>query len=121
MRRRKTHPLDWWAHERVFKWQICQRTVEKTSRLTSPSPTQRIETKRHRVCLEVPDNVIPKEDEEEDGDRDDDDEQYGKRPRPSLLPPRYASPDCKRPKGKRVEENVRSPRFELVRLITLLI
>ncbi|XP_059915621.1 lysine-specific demethylase 4A-like isoform X1 [Gadus macrocephalus] len=58
------------------------------------SPTQRIETKRHRVCLELPDNVIPQEEEEED-----EEDQYGKRPRLSLLPPRYASPDCKRHKG----------------------
>uniref|UniRef100_A0A7N9AXA6 [histone H3]-trimethyl-L-lysine(9) demethylase n=1 Tax=Mastacembelus armatus TaxID=205130 RepID=A0A7N9AXA6_9TELE len=46
------------------------------------SATQRIETKRHRVCLEVPEEVVPKdEDEENEG-------QYGKRPRLSLIPPR---------------------------------
>ncbi|CAL8346000.1 unnamed protein product [Merluccius merluccius] len=60
------------------------------------SPTQRIETKRHRVCLELPDNVIPKEEDEEE---EDDEDKYGKRPRLSLLPPRYASPDCKRHKA----------------------
>ncbi|XP_029929652.1 lysine-specific demethylase 4A-like isoform X2 [Myripristis murdjan] len=56
------------------------------------SPTQRIETKRHRVCLEVPDEVVPKEEDEEE-------EQYGKRPRLSLIPPRAPSQDCRRNKG----------------------
>lgn len=57
------------------------------------STTQRIETKRHRVCLEVPDEVVPKDEDE------DDDEQYGKRPRLSLIPPRTMSQDGKRNKG----------------------
>nr|XP_046264254.1 lysine-specific demethylase 4A isoform X5 [Scatophagus argus]XP_046264255.1 lysine-specific demethylase 4A isoform X5 [Scatophagus argus] len=57
------------------------------------STTQRIETKRHRVCLEVPEEVVPKEEEEEDM------EQYGKRPRLSLIPPRTMSQDGKRNKG----------------------
>uniref|UniRef100_A0A7N6B142 [histone H3]-trimethyl-L-lysine(9) demethylase n=1 Tax=Anabas testudineus TaxID=64144 RepID=A0A7N6B142_ANATE len=51
------------------------------------SATQRIETKRHRVCLEVPDDVVPKDEDEED------EEQYGKRPRLSLIPPRATSQD----------------------------
>uniref|UniRef100_A0A7N8YKK6 [histone H3]-trimethyl-L-lysine(9) demethylase n=1 Tax=Mastacembelus armatus TaxID=205130 RepID=A0A7N8YKK6_9TELE len=56
------------------------------------SATQRIETKRHRVCLEVPEEVVPKdEDEENEG-------QYGKRPRLSLIPPRAMLQDCKRNK-----------------------
>ncbi|XP_029381007.1 lysine-specific demethylase 4A isoform X2 [Echeneis naucrates] len=54
------------------------------------SMTQRIETKRHRVCLEVPEEVVPKDEEEE---------QYGKRPRLSLIPPRIVSQDGKRNKG----------------------
>ncbi|XP_028988867.1 lysine-specific demethylase 4A isoform X2 [Betta splendens] len=53
------------------------------------STTQRIETKRHRVCLEVPEDVVPK----------DDDEQYGKRPRLSLIPPRTLCQDGRRNKG----------------------
>ncbi|KAE8291101.1 Lysine-specific demethylase 4A [Larimichthys crocea] len=57
------------------------------------SATQRIETKRHRVCLEVPKEVVPKDEDEEDV------EQYGKRPRLSLLPPRTMSQDGKRNKG----------------------
>ncbi|XP_073346708.1 lysine-specific demethylase 4A-like isoform X1 [Pagrus major] len=57
------------------------------------STTQRIETKRHRVCLEVPEEVVPKDEDEEDV------EQYGKRPRLSLIPPRVMSQDGKRNKG----------------------
>lgn len=57
------------------------------------STTQRIETKRHRVCLEVPEEVVPKDEDEEDV------EQYGKRPRLSLIPPRTISQDGKRNKG----------------------
>ncbi|XP_042353155.1 lysine-specific demethylase 4A isoform X2 [Plectropomus leopardus] len=57
------------------------------------STTQRIETKRHRVCLEVPEEVVPKDEDEEDM------EQYGKRPRLSLIPPRHTSQDGKRTKG----------------------
>ncbi|CAG5896917.1 lysine-specific demethylase 4A isoform 2-T2 [Menidia menidia] len=53
--------------------------------------TQRIETKRHRVCLEVPEEVVPKE--------EDDAEQYGKRPRLSLIPPRATTQDGRRNKG----------------------
>ncbi|KAF7669830.1 hypothetical protein LDENG_00120120 [Lucifuga dentata] len=56
------------------------------------SPPQRIETKRHRVCLDVPRDVVPKEEDEEV-------QQYGKRPRLSLIPPRTVSQDCKRNKG----------------------
>lgn len=52
---------------------------------------QRIEAKRHRVCLEVPDEVVPKE--------DDDVEHYGKRQRLSLIPHRTAIHDGKRNKG----------------------
>uniref|UniRef100_A0A4W5N4V0 [histone H3]-trimethyl-L-lysine(9) demethylase n=1 Tax=Hucho hucho TaxID=62062 RepID=A0A4W5N4V0_9TELE len=40
------------------------------------SPTQRIGTKRHRVCLDVPDEVVPKDEEEE--------EEYGKKARLGL-------------------------------------
>ncbi|KAF1384154.1 hypothetical protein PFLUV_G00139340 [Perca fluviatilis] len=54
------------------------------------STTQRIETKRHRVCLEVPKEVVPK---------DEDVEQYGKRPRLSLIPPRAILQEGKRNKG----------------------
>ncbi|XP_020500094.2 lysine-specific demethylase 4A isoform X1 [Labrus bergylta] len=57
------------------------------------SPTQRIETKRHRVCLDLPDEVVPKDEDNEDV------EQYGKRPRLSLIPPRTVSQDGKRNKG----------------------
>ncbi|XP_051256569.1 lysine-specific demethylase 4A isoform X3 [Dicentrarchus labrax] len=57
------------------------------------STTQRIETKRHRVCLEVPQEVVPKDEDEEDM------EQYGKRPRLNLIPPRTLSQDGKRNKG----------------------
>uniref|UniRef100_A0A1A7XEP2 [histone H3]-trimethyl-L-lysine(9) demethylase n=1 Tax=Iconisemion striatum TaxID=60296 RepID=A0A1A7XEP2_9TELE len=53
--------------------------------------TQRIETKRHRVCLEVPNEVVRKD--------EDDAEQYCKRPRLSLIPPRSTVPDGKRNKG----------------------
>ncbi|KAM4605341.1 lysine-specific demethylase 4A-like isoform 2-T2 [Polymixia lowei] len=67
----------------------CAEEVERKS------PTQRIETKRHRVCLDVPREVVPKDEEEEE----EEEEQYGKRPRLSLMPPRNASPDCKRNKG----------------------
>lgn len=45
------------------------------------------------MCLEVPDEVVPKDEDEED------DEQYGKRPRLSLIPPRTMSQDGKRNKG----------------------
>ncbi|TWW72745.1 Lysine-specific demethylase 4A [Takifugu flavidus] len=55
------------------------------------STTQRIETKRHRVCLEVPDDVVSKSDEDE--------EHYGKRPRLNLIPPRAPSQDVRRTKG----------------------
>nr|XP_054593227.1 lysine-specific demethylase 4A isoform X2 [Nothobranchius furzeri] len=51
----------------------------------------RIETKRHRVCLEVPREVVPKD--------EDDAEQYCKRPRLSLIPPRSSVPDGRRSKG----------------------
>uniref|UniRef100_UPI0037E96029 lysine-specific demethylase 4A isoform X3 n=1 Tax=Semicossyphus pulcher TaxID=241346 RepID=UPI0037E96029 len=57
------------------------------------SATQRIETKRHRVCLDVPDEVVPKDEDDEDV------ELYGKRPRLSLIPPRTVSQDGKRNKG----------------------
>ncbi|XP_024129746.1 lysine-specific demethylase 4A isoform X2 [Oryzias melastigma] len=53
--------------------------------------TQRIETKRHRVCLEVPSDVALKQ--------EDDPPQYGKRPRLSLIPPRPAVHDGKKNKG----------------------
>ncbi|XP_056149050.1 lysine-specific demethylase 4A [Lampris incognitus] len=66
-----------------------ERCVEEGER---KSPKQRIETKRHRVCLEVPQEVVPKDEEEEE-------KQYGKRPRLSLMPPRTASPECRRNKG----------------------
>ncbi|CAJ1071846.1 lysine-specific demethylase 4A isoform X2 [Xyrichtys novacula] len=57
------------------------------------SATQRIETKRHRVCLDVPDEVVPKEEDDEDMGL------YGKRPRLSLIPPRTVPQDGKRNKG----------------------
>ncbi|XP_060939870.1 lysine-specific demethylase 4A isoform X3 [Limanda limanda] len=57
------------------------------------SMTQRIETKRHRVCLEVPKEVAPKDEDEEEA------EQYGKRPRLNLIPPRTAPQDGRRNKG----------------------
>uniref|UniRef100_A0A7N8WQD6 [histone H3]-trimethyl-L-lysine(9) demethylase n=1 Tax=Mastacembelus armatus TaxID=205130 RepID=A0A7N8WQD6_9TELE len=59
---------------------------------SNSNSSSRIETKRHRVCLEVPEEVVPKdEDEENEG-------QYGKRPRLSLIPPRAMLQDCKRNK-----------------------
>lgn len=58
--------------------------------LSALSTIQRIETKRHRVCLEVPEDVVSKNDEEE--------EHYGKRPRLNLIPPR-PSQDVRRNKG----------------------
>ncbi|XP_055084374.1 lysine-specific demethylase 4A isoform X1 [Periophthalmus magnuspinnatus] len=58
------------------------------------STTQRIETKRHRVCLDVPVEVVPKEE-----NLDEQDQEYGKRPRLSLIPPRNISLDAKRNKG----------------------
>lgn len=42
------------------------------------------------MCLEVPKEVVPK---------DEDVEQYGKRPRLSLIPPRTMSQEGKRNKG----------------------
>lgn len=45
------------------------------------------------MCLEVPEEVVPKDEDE------DDVEQYEKRPRLSLIPPRTASQDGKRTKG----------------------
>ncbi|XP_074544517.1 lysine-specific demethylase 4A isoform X2 [Halichoeres trimaculatus] len=57
--------------------------------------TQRIETKRHRVCLDLPDEVVPKDEDEDEEDMG----QYGKRPRLSLIPPRTVSQDGKRHKG----------------------
>uniref|UniRef100_A0AAQ5XLA9 [histone H3]-trimethyl-L-lysine(9) demethylase n=1 Tax=Amphiprion ocellaris TaxID=80972 RepID=A0AAQ5XLA9_AMPOC len=57
------------------------------------STTQRIETKRHRVYLELPEEVVPKDED------DDVVAQYGKRPRLSLIPPRNTSQDGKRNKG----------------------
>ncbi|XP_069568540.1 lysine-specific demethylase 4A isoform X2 [Brachyistius frenatus] len=57
------------------------------------STKQRIETKRHRVCLEVPDEVVPKDEDEDEA------EKYGKRPRLSLIPPRPNAQDVKRNKG----------------------
>uniref|UniRef100_A0A3P8TAM7 [histone H3]-trimethyl-L-lysine(9) demethylase n=1 Tax=Amphiprion percula TaxID=161767 RepID=A0A3P8TAM7_AMPPE len=57
------------------------------------STTQRIETKRHRVYLELPEEVVPKDED------DDVVAQYGKRPRLSLIPPRTTSQDGKRNKG----------------------
>lgn len=45
------------------------------------------------MCLEVPEEVVPKDEDEEDV------EQYGKRPRLSLIPPRTVSQDGKRNKG----------------------
>ncbi|XP_054622896.1 lysine-specific demethylase 4A-like isoform X2 [Dunckerocampus dactyliophorus] len=58
------------------------------------SPPQRIETKRHRVCLELPEEVVP-EDEDENGEMT----LYAKRPRLNLLPPRTMPQDGKRNKG----------------------
>ncbi|AWP04316.1 putative lysine-specific demethylase 4A-like [Scophthalmus maximus] len=67
--------------------EICGEDGERKS------TTQRIETKRHRVCLEVPEEVVPKDEDDED------EEHYGKRPRLSLIPPRTTSQDGKRNKG----------------------
>ncbi|XP_075877123.1 lysine-specific demethylase 4A isoform X2 [Nelusetta ayraudi] len=61
------------------------------------STTQRIETKRHRVCLEVPEEVVPKN-EDDDGEEEEE-QQYGKRPRLSLIPPRSLLHDGKKNKG----------------------
>nr|XP_061797327.1 lysine-specific demethylase 4A-like [Nerophis lumbriciformis] len=59
------------------------------------SPPQRIETKRHRVCLELPKEVVPKDEDDENGDM----VLYAKRPRLNLLPPRTMPQDGKRNKG----------------------
>ncbi|XP_061549586.1 lysine-specific demethylase 4A isoform X1 [Phycodurus eques] len=56
------------------------------------SPLQRIETKRHRVCLELPEEVVSK-------DTDEEMILYAKRPRLNLLPPRMTPQDGKRNKG----------------------
>ncbi|KAM6948767.1 lysine-specific demethylase 4A [Aplochiton taeniatus] len=56
------------------------------------SPTLRIGTKRHRVCLEVPEDMVPKEEEEEE-------EEFIKRPRLSLLPPRAVTEENRKLKG----------------------
>lgn len=69
------------------------------------STTQRIETKRHRVCLEVPEEVVPKN--EDDEDDEDEEQQYGKRPRLSLIPPRSLLHDGKKNKGNGGESNRR--------------
>ncbi|XP_068604550.1 lysine-specific demethylase 4A-like [Brachionichthys hirsutus] len=58
------------------------------------STTQRIEVKRHRLCLEAPEEVLLKDEEEEETVA-----VYGKRPRLSLMPPRSTSQDGKRNKG----------------------
>ncbi|KAK6310452.1 hypothetical protein J4Q44_G00185070 [Coregonus suidteri] len=50
------------------------------------SPTQRIGTKRHRVCLDVPDEVVPKDEEE--------DEEYGKKARLGLSTQGTGAEDC---------------------------
>uniref|UniRef100_A0AAZ3RG87 [histone H3]-trimethyl-L-lysine(9) demethylase n=1 Tax=Oncorhynchus tshawytscha TaxID=74940 RepID=A0AAZ3RG87_ONCTS len=49
------------------------------------SPTQRIGTKRHRVCLDVPDEVVPKDEEEE----------YGKKARLGLTTQVTGAEECK--------------------------
>uniref|UniRef100_A0A8C7ID06 [histone H3]-trimethyl-L-lysine(9) demethylase n=1 Tax=Oncorhynchus kisutch TaxID=8019 RepID=A0A8C7ID06_ONCKI len=49
------------------------------------SPTQRIGTKRHRVCLDVPDEVVPKDEEEE----------YGKKARLGLTTQGTGAEECK--------------------------
>ncbi|XP_061775815.1 lysine-specific demethylase 4A isoform X2 [Nerophis ophidion] len=59
------------------------------------SPPQRIETKRHRVCLELPKEVVPKDEDDENGEM----VLYAKRPRLTLLPPRTMPQDGKRNKG----------------------
>uniref|UniRef100_A0A674D738 [histone H3]-trimethyl-L-lysine(9) demethylase n=1 Tax=Salmo trutta TaxID=8032 RepID=A0A674D738_SALTR len=51
------------------------------------SPTQRIGTKRHRVCLDVPDEVVPKDEEEE--------EEYGKKARLGLTTQGTGAEECK--------------------------
>uniref|UniRef100_A0A667YI00 [histone H3]-trimethyl-L-lysine(9) demethylase n=1 Tax=Myripristis murdjan TaxID=586833 RepID=A0A667YI00_9TELE len=81
--------------DRYEQWLLGRDTTPIDHSRPTPEakdPTQRIETKRHRVCLEVPDEVVPKEEDEEE-------EQYGKRPRLSLIPPRAPSQDCRRNKG----------------------
>lgn len=45
------------------------------------------------MCLEVPADVVSKDDDE------DDEERYGKRPRLNLIPPRTMSQDVKKNKG----------------------
>ncbi|KAM8839787.1 lysine-specific demethylase 4A [Synchiropus picturatus] len=66
--------------------EICLEDEERNSM------PQRIETKRHRVCLELPDEVVPKEE-------DDDEVEYGKRPRLNLMPPKNSAQDIRRSKG----------------------
>lgn len=45
------------------------------------------------MCLEVPNEVVPKDEDENDA------KQYGKRPRLSLIPPRTIAQDGRRNKG----------------------
>ncbi|KAM6918291.1 lysine-specific demethylase 4A-like [Xenentodon cancila] len=72
-------------------YDISCSSIESCGEDGERKSTQRIETKRHRVCLEVPDEVVPKD--------EDDAEQYGKRPRLSLIPPRTTVQDGKKNKG----------------------
>lgn len=84
-----------WTGKGRGRW-FCQCDVlgsEVVTFLCALSTTQRIETKRHRVCLEVPADVASKNNDEEE------DDQYGKRPRLNLIPPRTAPQDVKRNKG----------------------
>lgn len=49
------------------------------------------------MCLEVPEEVVPKN--EDDDDEEEEEQQYGKRPRLSLIPPRSLLHDGKKNKG----------------------
>lgn len=49
------------------------------------------------MCLEVPEEVVPKN--EDDDDDEEEEQQYGKRPRLSLIPPRSLLHDGKKNKG----------------------
>lgn len=74
-----------------FVLQLCKKLGVVKVPVCPLSTTQRIETKRHRVCLEVPADVVCKNDDEE--------KHFGKRPRLNLIPPRTPSQDIRRNKG----------------------
>lgn len=51
------------------------------------------------MCLEVPEEVVTKNEDDDDVEEDEEEPQYGKRPRLSLIPPRSLLHDGKKNKG----------------------